>query len=81
MRDVRHVGLMIGVEMEFDAAPIVARCLEQGLLINCTQGNVLRLLPAMNIEAEQVAQGMEIFTEAVCEVANSLAQSDATVPG
>lgn len=75
VREVRQAGLMIGVEMEFEAASIVQKCLEAGLLINCTQGNVLRLLPAMNATAEQVNQGMEIFCEAVMAVAGDLAAS------
>ncbi len=75
VREVRQAGLMIGVEMEFDANAIVAQCLEKGLLINCTQGNVLRLLPAMNMNLQQVAQGMEVFCEVVCDVASSIAHS------
>ncbi len=31
---------------------IVQRCLETGLLINCTHDTVLRMLPAMNIPQE-----------------------------
>ena len=65
VREVRQAGLMIGVELEIEGAPIVQKCLERGLLINCTQGNVLRLLPAMNIEPKQVERGMEIFADAV----------------
>lgn len=70
VREVRQVGLMIGVEMEFQAQQIVQRCLENGLLINCTQGKTLRLLPAMNLTAEQIDQGMEIFATSVMEVAH-----------
>ena len=47
VREVRQAGMMIGIELEFEGAPIVQKCLEQGLLINCTQNNVIRLLPAM----------------------------------
>lgn len=65
IRDIRQAGLMIGVEMEFEAGCIVEECLQRGLLINCTQGNVLRLLPAMNIESEQIDEGMEILFAAI----------------
>jgi acetylornithine/succinyldiaminopimelate/putrescine aminotransferase len=74
VREVRQAGLMIGVEMEFDATDVVSICLQRGLLINCTQGNVLRLLPAMNIEEEDVDRGMEIFNEAVIEYSSQVAQ-------
>lgn len=73
VREIRQAGLMIGVEMDFDATPIVQHCLEQGLLINCTQGNVLRLLPAMNIEAEQVHRGMEVFCQVINEYSHTAA--------
>ncbi len=59
IREIRQVGLMIGIELDVDATDIVGRCLDDGLLINCTQGNVLRLLPAMNIANEQIDRGME----------------------
>ncbi len=72
VREVRQAGLMIGIELEFEGAPIVQKCLEQGLLINCTQSNVLRLLPAMNIEAEQIRAGMKLLRQVVLDYAASL---------
>ena len=80
VREVRQAGLMIGVEMEYEASAIVQTCLEQGLLVNCTQGNVLRLLPALNIAAEQVEQGMQIFRNAIIEHAQSLSSVDQGLP-
>jgi acetylornithine/succinyldiaminopimelate/putrescine aminotransferase len=65
IREVRQAGLMIGIELDFDATPVVAQCLQEGLLINCTQGNVLRLLPAMNIEMHLIDRGMQIFNSVV----------------
>ena len=41
---------MIGVELSIEGAPIVKACLERKLLINCTHGTVIRLLPAMNLD-------------------------------
>lgn len=63
IREVRVLGMMIGLELECDGTPFVQTCLERKLLINCTQGNVLRLLPAMNITPEQVAEGCEIIAD------------------
>ncbi|GAB5406948.1 MAG: acetylornithine transaminase [Aureliella sp.] len=76
IKEVRQAGVMIGIELEFDGADIVASCLEEGLLINCTQGNVLRLLPAMNIELEQVDHGMEILAEAVQKHASASEETE-----
>ena len=71
VREVRQAGLMIGIELEFDGAPVVAACLEQGLLINCTHQSVLRLLPAMNIAADEVDRGMAVLSDAVRAAAAS----------
>ncbi len=79
IREIRQVGLMIGIEMEFEATQIVQACLEAGLLINCTQGNVLRLLPAMNIEPEQIERGMRILSDVVCEAADKSVEPERTV--
>jgi acetylornithine/succinyldiaminopimelate/putrescine aminotransferase len=73
VRAVRQAGLMIGIELSFSGDEIVNRCMQQGLLINCTQGNVLRMLPAMNIEKDQARQGMQVLSEVVLEVAQDAA--------
>ena len=58
---------MIGLELETPGAPIVQQCMERGLLINCTQGTVLRLLPAMTLTEEQLDEGCEILADALRE--------------
>ncbi len=55
---IRGIGLMIGIELDRPCATLVARALEQGLLINVTAERVIRLLPPliMNLtEARQLA--------------------------
>jgi acetylornithine/N-succinyldiaminopimelate aminotransferase len=69
VRDVRVLGMMIGVELAFDGAAVVQDCLERRLLVNCTQGNVIRLLPAMNITAAEVEEGCERLAEVILDVA------------
>lgn len=63
IREVRGVGVMIGIELAIDGAPAVQACMEKRLLINCTHGTVLRLLPAMTTTEEQVHQGCDILAE------------------
>ncbi|MBA2114686.1 aspartate aminotransferase family protein [Bremerella alba] len=63
IQEVRIVGMMIGLELSVDGAPAVKACLEKQLLINCTQGRVIRLLPAMNITEEEVHRGCDILSE------------------
>ncbi|QDV68676.1 Acetylornithine aminotransferase [Rosistilla carotiformis] len=65
VRQARVAGLMIGIELDIEGAPIVAQCMKQGLLINCTQGNILRLLPAMNLELADAERGLDLIAEAL----------------
>ena len=59
VEELRVAGLMIGIQLHVEGTPVVSACMEQGLLVNCTQGNVVRLLPAMNLSLEQVEQGCD----------------------
>jgi acetylornithine/N-succinyldiaminopimelate aminotransferase len=54
IKDVRGLGLMIGVELEFNGADIVKKMLEKGFLINCTSDTVLRFLPPLVVEQEHI---------------------------
>jgi acetylornithine/succinyldiaminopimelate/putrescine aminotransferase len=69
VRAVRVMGMMIGVELSFEGAPVVQAALERRLLINCTQGNVIRLLPAMNITPAEVEEGCDRLAAAILDVA------------
>jgi acetylornithine/succinyldiaminopimelate/putrescine aminotransferase len=61
IREIRILGLMIGIELTCDGAPIVKACLDRRLLINCTHGVVLRLLPALNLSEKDLHAGCEIL--------------------
>jgi predicted acetylornithine/succinylornithine family transaminase len=61
IQEVRILGAMIGVELSADGTPIVDQCLQRRLLINCTHGNVLRLLPALNLTDAQLQEGCAIL--------------------
>jgi predicted acetylornithine/succinylornithine family transaminase len=65
IKEIRVCGVMVGVELTIDGAPIVADCLKNGLLVNCTQGSVIRLLPAMNLGLEAAEEGFEILSNAL----------------
>ena len=51
--EVRGLGMMIAVELNNDAPSLVSYALEDGLLINVTQGNIVRLLPPLNLSNEE----------------------------
>ena len=75
--DVRGLGLMVGVEFVKDKdtkeiAPqlrdaIVLKCFEKGLLTLGCGLNVVRFMPALNVTADVVDEGLRIFEEAVTE--------------
>ncbi len=61
VKAVRRTGFMIGIELAFDGAEVVQDCMDNGLLINCTHGTVLRMLPAFNITKDEISRGFEIL--------------------
>jgi acetylornithine/N-succinyldiaminopimelate aminotransferase len=63
IQDIRIMGAMIGLELAIEGNAIVNQCLERQLLINCTHGTVLRLLPALNLSDEQLHAGCDIMAE------------------
>ena len=56
VKEIRGFGMMIGIELERDCGELVQQALEQGLLINVTAGNVVRLLPPFVLTDDQVEQ-------------------------
>jgi predicted acetylornithine/succinylornithine family transaminase len=63
IQQVRIRAAMIGIELSMDGTPIVGQCLQKRLLINCTHGTVLRLLPALNLTDGQLDEGCGILEE------------------
>ncbi|MEM9352928.1 MAG: aspartate aminotransferase family protein [Planctomycetota bacterium] len=63
--ELRVRGLMVGLELTIDGTPVLEKCMQDGLLVNCTQGRVIRLLPAMTLTDQELEEGCEILTAAV----------------
>ena len=70
--EIRVCGVMIGIQLSVDGAPFVKECLEKGLLINCTQGTVLRFLPAMNLSDDLFDEGCGLLESVFEQVAETL---------
>ncbi len=68
VRSVRVLGVMIGIELIVDGTPVVEKCLEKGLLVNCTQEHVIRLLPAMNLGMDQAKEGLSTLVDVLREI-------------
>jgi len=52
--DVRGMGLLLGMKLGIDGDAIVNSCMERGFLINCIQGNILRFIPPLIVEKEEI---------------------------
>ena len=69
VKEVRGIGLLLGIALNVECIEVVRRCLEKGVLITCAGPMVLRFLPPLNIGKNEidilVNTLREIFTEMV----------------
>ena len=63
IKEVRSMALTIGVELSVDGEGIYRRCLEKGLLINCTQKNVLRIMPPLTVNKAEIDKAVDILSD------------------
>ena len=63
IKEVRGMGLMAGVELIKPGKEVVEKCLEKGLLINCTHETVLRLMPALIVTKKEVDKAIEVLDQ------------------
>lgn len=61
--NIRGKGLITALELTMDGTPIVKACLEKGVLINCTAGNVLRFTPPLIVEEKDIDRLVDILEE------------------
>lgn len=54
VKDVRGCGLMLGMEVAGEGKPIVESCLANNVIVNCTAGNVIRIVPPLIISREEI---------------------------
>lgn len=63
VREIRGRGLFAGIELDGPGEGAVQAALERGLIINCAQGNVLRLLPPYIVTEEQIERACAILDQ------------------
>jgi acetylornithine/N-succinyldiaminopimelate aminotransferase len=63
IKELRGIGLMAGLELNIEGKGIVEKCIERGLLINCTHDKVLRLMPALNITKREIDKAVGILDQ------------------
>lgn len=71
VREVRGMGLMLGVELSFPGRSVVEGMLRRGVLSNCTQGSVIRLVPPLVISGEQLEMLAAALAASVREAAGT----------
>ena len=67
IREVRGMALMAGIELSVEGKNIYEECLKRRLLINCTQGNVLRIMPPLIVREKEVDRAIEILDEVLAQ--------------
>lgn len=65
--NIRHKGLMIGIDLDHPCAELVGRALQKGLLINVTAEKTIRLLPPLIIDEEQITLLTDLLSELIIE--------------
>jgi acetylornithine/N-succinyldiaminopimelate aminotransferase len=72
IRTVRGKGLLLAMEVNDPkiAAEILEKSLGLGLFVNLTQGNVIRIFPALNIRKEEAKEGLQLLAKAISSVAD-----------
>ena len=65
VQNVRGKGLMLGMELHFDGEKIVDALRDRNVLINCTNGNVLRFLPPLTITIDEINRAVQAIEKAI----------------
>nr|XP_043606178.1 acetylornithine aminotransferase, chloroplastic/mitochondrial-like [Erigeron canadensis] len=64
VKEIRGFGLIVGIELDVSATPLVDACRESGLLIlTAGKGNVVRLVPPLIISTQELDRAVEIISE------------------
>lgn len=67
IKDIRGMGLLIGMELDREGAAFVAACQERGFLINCIQGKVLRFIPPLIVSHKEIDLLLQVLDEALAK--------------
>jgi predicted acetylornithine/succinylornithine family transaminase len=60
---VKGKGLILGIELAGEGKAVAQECMERGVLINCTMGNILRFLPPLIITEKEIDTLMHLLDE------------------
>jgi predicted acetylornithine/succinylornithine family transaminase len=71
---VRGLGLLLGLVLDVPALPLQKKLQEKGMLALATAGNVLRLLPPLNVSQTEIDQALKLIGEACTELHDEMAE-------
>ena len=67
IKEIRNMALIIGVELTIKGDDIYKECLKEGLLINCTQENVLRIMPPITVTRREIDRAIGILDKVLAK--------------
>ena len=62
IKNVRGMGMMLGLELDRPGAGIVTDCMHRGYLINCIQQNILRFIPPLIVSEKEIDNLIKVLT-------------------
>jgi acetylornithine aminotransferase len=64
VKEIRGIGLLVGIELDVAGAPLINAALNAGLLILSTgKGNVVRLAPPLTISEKELNAAVDILAQ------------------
>jgi acetylornithine/LysW-gamma-L-lysine aminotransferase len=78
IKEVRGLGLMLGMELRYDVYGVIMKALNKGVLVIDAGRTVVRMLPPLVITKEQIDKAIKVLDEALGEEQNE--RSSSTVP-
>lgn len=61
VKDIRQLGMMVGIELDQAAAPLVAELIDKGLIVLSAGENVLRLLPPLIVTEDEINKAVQVI--------------------
>jgi len=61
VKEIRGLGLMLGIELAKPCGALTQRCAEQGLLISVTADSVVRLVPSLILTTQEADEIVNIL--------------------
>lgn len=68
IQDIRGKGLIQGMVLDIESKPVYQACMDKGLFVSATAGNVLRLIPPLVIEKEDIDVAIQMIDDALTEI-------------